>query len=106
MRYYRQDVHGWTQQQLARAAQVHINSIWRLEHRGVRTPRVYRAVCRALGITHAQIDQWIARQPIDSRLLPLVTWFEALPAREQDLIGQALLLLLRRAERAKEITHL
>lgn len=84
----------WTQDQLARQAHVGVNTVSRAEVRGVKNDRVYVKIRRALGVTEAEVQRWIAARPIDTRLLPLVVWFEALSTRDQDLVAQALILLL------------
>jgi transcriptional regulator with XRE-family HTH domain len=86
----------WTQAQLARAAKVSVNTVGRIEARGVRNPRVYVKIRRALGVSEEELQQWIAARPIDKRLLQLVVWFEQLAAKDQDLVGQVLILLLNR----------
>jgi len=94
LRYYRIEVRRWTQDQLARQAHVGVNTVSRAEVRGVKNDRVYVKIRRALGVTEAEVQRWIAARPIDTRLLPLVVWFEALSTRDQDLVAQALILLL------------
>jgi len=94
LRYFRVEIRGWTQRELARQAHVGVNTVSRAEVRGVKNDRVYIKIRRALGVSEAEVQRWVAARPLDKRLLPLVVWFEALPAREQDLVAQALLLLL------------
>ena len=96
LRYFRIEQRRWTQAQLARHAKVSVNSVGRLETRGVRDPRIYLKLRRALGVSEDDVQRWIAARPIDKRLVPLVVWFEQLPARDQDVVGQALILLLNR----------
>ena len=96
LRYFRHDVKRWTQTHLARVAGVSANSIGRLEARGVRSPVIYLKLRRALGVSEADVEAWIAARPIDRRLLPLVAWFDTLPAKDRDVLAHALMILLRR----------
>lgn len=96
VRHFRKDIRGWTQARLAHAAHVGVNTIGRIETRGARDVAVYVKIQRALGINEKEIEDWIRAQPVDRRLAPLVAWFEGLPARDQDLVGQALIMLFTR----------
>lgn len=95
LRHFRCDVRHWTQTQLARSARVSLNTISRVERRGVRNPTVYLKIRRALGISETDVQQWIAARPLDTRLTDVVRWFDDLPPPDQDQVARFLQVVFR-----------
>lgn len=93
MKYFRVEVRRLTQREVADLAHVGLNTISRLEHRGVRDPAVYVKVRRALGVSEADVQAYLTARPADARLQPLIRWFTGLSDAEQRLVGQCLRLL-------------
>jgi transcriptional regulator with XRE-family HTH domain len=74
---------GWTQRQLARKAGVGINTIHRLERRGLRHVDVAERVVRALGIRIEQLEDLGVWEIPDLRLTRHLRWFYGRPAAQQ-----------------------